>query len=394
MPLSNDTDSPSQPFDLAVVGGGVLGTFHAFHALRRGLRVGLFERSSQPRGATVRNFGQVVPSGLGRDWRPVGRRSVALYRELQAEADLTIRDEGTLYVASDDEELGLLEERHAIAAAEGDAAQLLTADECRRRVPSLRADYARGGLLFEDELSVDPRRMIGRLHEHMRTLGDYEPRFGTAVHAIEPADAGGATLGTAAGDFAARRVVVCGGVEFGALFPRLFAESDLVAVKLQMLRTAPLPAAAIAGNLLTGLSIRRYESFAECPSWAAVKDREPGDSPERRWGVHLLFTQTPDGRVIVGDSHEYRPVAAADELDHELSGEVNDLLLDRAAGILDLPAWPIESTWAGFYCQTPDPRGVFVRDVAPGVRVATGIGGKGMTSSAGFAEQNLREMIP
>ena len=28
-------------FDLIVVGGGILGTFHAYHALKKGLRVAL-----------------------------------------------------------------------------------------------------------------------------------------------------------------------------------------------------------------------------------------------------------------------------------------------------------------------------------------------------------------
>lgn len=31
-------------YDLIVVGGGILGTFHAYHALKRGLKVALIEK--------------------------------------------------------------------------------------------------------------------------------------------------------------------------------------------------------------------------------------------------------------------------------------------------------------------------------------------------------------
>jgi glycine/D-amino acid oxidase-like deaminating enzyme len=51
-------------YDLIIVGGGVLGTFHAMHALELGLRVAVLERSKTPRGSSVQNFGQVVPSGM------------------------------------------------------------------------------------------------------------------------------------------------------------------------------------------------------------------------------------------------------------------------------------------------------------------------------------------
>ena len=47
--------------DLLIIGGGVLGSFFAYQALERGLSVVLLERHGAPAGATVRNFGQVVP---------------------------------------------------------------------------------------------------------------------------------------------------------------------------------------------------------------------------------------------------------------------------------------------------------------------------------------------
>ena len=51
-------------WDLIIVGAGALGTFHALFALRKGLNVLLLEKDLRPVEATVRNFGQVIPSGM------------------------------------------------------------------------------------------------------------------------------------------------------------------------------------------------------------------------------------------------------------------------------------------------------------------------------------------
>src|SRR5450830_27342 len=49
--------------DVAIVGAGMLGLAHAFAAVKRGLRVVVFERSSTPIGASIRNFGMGLVTG-------------------------------------------------------------------------------------------------------------------------------------------------------------------------------------------------------------------------------------------------------------------------------------------------------------------------------------------
>lgn len=78
-------------YDLIVVGGGVLGTFHAFHALKKGLKVAIIEKDKMPISATVKNFGQVVPSGMDSKWQAYGRESLLIYKEIQSQFDISIR---------------------------------------------------------------------------------------------------------------------------------------------------------------------------------------------------------------------------------------------------------------------------------------------------------------
>ncbi len=381
-------------FDLLVVGGGILGTFHAYHAARMGQSVLLVERDAAPQGATVRNFGQVVPSGLNRQWQQYGRESLRIYKEIQSKFDISVRQLGSLYIASDDEELTLLEELASINQDTGYASTLWTRQQCREHCPSLKTDYCVGGLYFPSEVSVNPRQMIHRLHEYLADMPKVCIRHATTAVELSRNANGLAKLVTGEGlTFEAKYAVVCSGSDFQTLFPDHFAKSRLQSVKLQMTRLAPLADVCLPGNLLTGKSIRRYESFSECPSWSKVKAAEATDSFWKRWGVHILFKQESDGSIILGDSHEYQVVGDDRGFDYETRREITDFFIEEGRNILDLPNWKVESEWYGIYSQTDDPSGIHAKMIEENIEVVTGIGGKGMTSSAGFAKDRIEKLF-
>ncbi len=381
-------------YDLIIVGAGALGTFHAYHAAKAGQRVLLLEKDNYPVGATVRNFGQVVPSGLAGRWFDYGRRSIEIYEQIQEETDLTVRKNGTIYIASDADEWMLANELHDRYQRLGYASELLTKEQCLAKYPSLQADYVLGGLFFPGEMSVEPEQMIHRLIAYIQRKYGVDYRPGSAVIDCQSNYNGSIVTLSNRKRFQAGRVLICSGHEVKLLFPQLLADAGLVVSKLQMLLAEPVDGLSLPGNILTGLTIRRYEAFQECPSYASINTGAP-DRPDhlaelKKWGIHLLFKQATDGSIIVGDSHEYADATKAEDLGYHTQDFINELMLAEARRIVTFPL-VIRKTWAGFYSQTKAE--IFEHDVDEHIRIVTGIGGKGMSSGAGYAEASIREWL-
>jgi len=379
-------------YDLLIIGGGVLGVFHAYHALNRGLKVALFERDSKPEGATVRNFGQVVPSGMNLKWQETGRKSLEIYKELQSLHDIGVRAQGSIYLASDEEELTLAEELHEINRANDYPSQLLTRAECMDKYPDLHPDYCKGGLFFPEEISVNPRLMIHRVLQYLSANPHFSYFPGTLIRSLEELGPACLVTDNRGQQYRGDQAIVCSGTEFECLYPEIFRESGLEVVKLQMLRLKPQEQIRIPGNILTGLSIRRYESFGECPSWAAIKAAEPMDSFWKQWGIHILFKQEADGSIILGDSHEYAAVGEGQTNDFYLREEVTRYFIEAGQAIFRLEHWDIDQQWLGYYSQsrTSD---IFRHTLNGNIHLITGIGGKGMTAGPGYAAASLAAIL-
>lgn len=378
-------------FDLIVVGAGVLGSFHAYHAARMGKKVLLTEKDPIPNSATVRNFGQIVPSGLRGKWFEHGVNSIAVYKALQKEFDLTVRQNGTLYIASDEDEQTLIHEALALYRDRHYEVHLLSQKQVLKKYPALQKSYVREALCFPQEVSVEPQRMIHRLLEYLSAKFPqltYLPD--SAV--VECTSTGQGVRVTLANRqrYRADRVIICSGSEFRILFPEIFKQSGIVVNKLQMMRSRPMPQVQLEGNILSGLSIRRYESFQACPSFPRIIV-PPHYEELQKWGIHLLFKKGTDGSFIIGDSHEYADCNHAEELGFRISQSINELILQEAARIVNFDVRNIECSWAGYYSQHPE-FPVFEYDIDHRIHIRTAIGGKGMTSGAGYAAVNLQRL--
>jgi len=377
--------------DVIVIGAGVLGTFHAYFAALKGYKTLLIERAAFPNDASARNFGIIAPSivPVGGEWASFARDTIALYRSLQQEHDITAQVTGSLYLASTEPERRVLEE-FARAFSAGYACVYLDAAEARYRYPFIRESYCAGALLFPDDLTLAPRQMLRRLIPYLARQGliDYLP--GANVVSVESTGSGCIVRDARGVAYAAGRVIVCNGADYRTLFPAVFAASGLRLCKLQMMQTEPRPAGP-AGTLphavLSGLSIRRYSAFASCPSYPLLCE-QPVAQQIRDYGIHVLFKQLPDGAVVIGDSHEYSGIDGTSMDEAATNPRIDQAILRYGQDMLTLPSWDIRRRWNGYYLAHPE-REIYTATIDGVIHIVTGIGGKGMTTGPGFARRHV-----
>jgi FAD dependent oxidoreductase TIGR03364 len=375
--------------DVAVIGGGILGLAHAYVLSRRGRRVVLFERHRRAAGASVRNFGMIWPVGQpAGEMHSLALRSREIWLEALDAAGLNYRLTGSLHVAHHDDEADVLREFAEIGPRAAYECQWLDAAATLARSSAVQPEGLRGSLWSGTELTVDPREVVGRFPSFLAGSG-VTVRYGAAVRKIElPVVEATAADGSGAEVWNVESAVVCAGDDFETLFPGAFAGSGLIRCKLQMLRTAPQPDGWQLGpSLAAGLTLRFYKSFAICSTLDALRARVAAEKPAYdREGIHVLASQTADGAITLGDSHEYGA-----EVDVFNKSEIDDLILSEAATFMRLPDWSIAERWYGVYSLHPQ-KGYFTAEPAPGVRMVTAPGGSGMTLSFGLAELTAREM--
>ncbi len=378
-------------YDSIVVGAGILGIAHAYYLNEMGHRVALIEKDNEPSSASVRNFGQIVPSGFGRKWQNYGRESLKVYKDIQSQMDIGIRQEGTLYLAQYAEEVQLIEELAEINRGHDYYSEVLTSKECENRLPSLRKGKVLAGLLFPQELNVDAPYAIRQLIQYLVKQGvDYFS--GTSVSSITEEREGQVLACAEDRHFSASSAFVCSGADCQFLFPDVLAAAPIQIVKLQLQLTAPQRGQKLAGSILTGSSIRRYESFKDCPSYSSIMNEGTFRPFFDQHSIHILLKQRGDGRVIIGDSHHYAPINEPEKLGFEVRHDINQRIFDEVRDLFDLRAPFIEKSWLGYYTQTIG-GDVFQKSISDNIFLLTGVGGKGMTASFGLARHHIESTL-
>ncbi len=368
--------------DLVVVGAGIAGLAHAVEAVRRGWSVVVLERGARADGASVRNFGMVWPLGqrAGLD-RERALRSRGVWLELAAKAGFWCRESGAVVAARTAEELAVIGEFSARSGAEL-GCEVLSSAAARERCPALRAEGLLGALWSPNELAIDPREAVARLTEWLSRQPGVEVRFGETVAEIGR----GMAVTEAGGRFPARRFVVCSGVDTARLFPEIYAGQPLAVCTLQMMRTRPQPRGWRLGpHIASGLALRHYPAFDDCPSIGALRRRVATEHPELdAYGIHVLVAQNHLGELVLGDSHRYGDLGGQDYLPR-----IDELVMDCARELLGAPDLDPAARWTGTYLKRTDGGSLLTTEAEPGVRVVNALGGAGMTLSFAIAEEIL-----
>ena len=378
--------------DIIVIGAGVLGTFHAYFAAQKGYNVLLIERNSLPSSASTRNFGMVVQTIVETDneWAGYARATAEIYRALQREYDISLRNAGSLYLASTEIEKVVLMEFAQRFGAQYHCT-LLDKGETLARYPFVQAPYCSGSLYFSDDLSIEPRLLLKRLIPFVERTGRVTFLPNTTIIEVTAKGQACAVRDALGNEYGAGKVIICTGADYRTLLPDHFRASGLQICKLQMMQTVPLAEVALTHNILSSLSIQRYPSFKSCPSYALL-ETQPVDQDLRDYGIHLLFKQAVDGSIIIGDSHEYRDCDEVHFLEETTNCAINEAILGYARTMLHLPSWEIESMWNGYYVVNPRDA-VYTATVDEHIHIVTGIAGKGMSTGAGFARHSIEQIL-
>ena len=152
----------SQAYDLAVVGGGVIGLAHAYWAAKAGKRVAVIERDPRANGASIRNFGFITVTGQerGNSWR-LARRTRDVWAVVAPQAGIPIEQHGLYLTARSHEAVAVIE---AFLATEmGEGCRLLPPEEFRRQAGGLGGSDLMGALYSPHDLRVESRHAIPRL---------------------------------------------------------------------------------------------------------------------------------------------------------------------------------------------------------------------------------------
>ena len=343
--------------DALIVGAGIVGAACAAELAALGMRVEVIDAQGiGGGGATAAGMGHIVVMNDSPAEFALSRYSRDLWLALAPQ--LRTRDAfarcGTLWVAADDEEWQAARTMHAAFEAQGVSAQLLDAAALRACEPALAASMA-GGLRIEHDSIV-----------YAPTVAEWLLTQSSGVENIR------VRLGTQVAEISARGVTLANGERISAA--HVIAANGLGAQ--QLLRALPLQPKK--GHLL-------------------ITDRYPGlirhqllelgyiKSAHHAAGTSVAFNAQPrpTGQLLIGSSRQF------DTTDPAVDMPVLAQMLQRAAHYLPvLPTLNGIRAWTGFRAASPDglpligPAGDFV----PGVWLAVGHEGLGVTTSLGTAK--------
>lgn len=388
-----------EEFDVAIVGAGVVGLGHALAAIDRGLSVVVVDRAAEISGASIRNFGHACVSAQTGQARAYAERSRELWLRMAAETGIWHRTSGAWLVARADDEAAVLADFAAAQSAERNAAQnaaqspaaeapapveLLSAAQLRAAIPAIGPD-AVGGAWMRDDLQLNPREAVPALARWLATRG-VQFRWQSAVRSVKSG-----VLSTSRGHIAADTIIVAVNHDIDQLFGEVAQAVGIRRCGLDMMRVrVELPGAqpfALPGPLLTGWSMLRYSAFAASPATTALRARLERQHPQlMALDLNQMYTQLPDGSLIVGDTHyrgqsvtPFQQEGAFDALaaiTSELFGGARLQVLER---------------WQGVYASGPNE--FLVESPLPGVHIVAATTGIGMTCGLGLADSVIAELF-
>lgn len=364
----------AKTFDVAVVGSGIVGLGAAYAAVRRGRTVCVIEQGTRPTGSSIRNFGHLcigAQTGEARELAEAGRET---WLRLSRDAGFWLRESGTLVAARHPDELALLE-----AAAATGGITVYGADEFARRAP-VAPQTVVGGARIEGDLQTNPRTAAEKIIEHLAALGV------AFLLRTSATSVGTGIVRTTRGAVHAGQVILAVNHDIDRLLPEVAEAASIQRCVLDMLRVQIPLRRPLTAPLLTGWSLLRYGRFDRLDEVRPVRERLHADRPDlAAIDLNQMYTQLPDGSVIVGDTHHRHPAPLPFQTE-----DAQQALIDEALELFGVPTLRVIERWQGIYASGANE--FLDREVMPGVRAIAATTGIGMTCGLGLAERAIETM--
>ena len=148
----------NRQFDIAVIGGGIVGAACCSELARAGSSgVCLIEQAIIGGGATAAGMGHITAMDDSDAQFCLTRYSQLLWKDLSKRlgADAEYLSCGAIWIAADELEMAEVQRKHRYYAERGTAVEVLTPEQLQDHEPHLRAGL-RGGLLVKDDAVVYP----------------------------------------------------------------------------------------------------------------------------------------------------------------------------------------------------------------------------------------------
>lgn len=330
--------TPSRDFDVAIVGGGLVGSALAWGLARAGQRVAVLDEGDVALRASRGNFALVWVQSKGMGLPAYSHwslRSADAWAQLaetlesQTGIDVSFQRPGGFNITLGEREFrqraALVERLLAQPGMPGLQIEMLDRDEVRKRLPQIGPEVSGASYSVADG-HCNSLRLFRALHQGMQMLGATY-LADQIVDRIEPAS-GGFRLFTASGEVQAGRVILAAGLGNARLAPMVGLN---------------VPVRGQRGQLIVTEKTKPFLPFPIS-----------------------TIRQTDEGGVMLGDSQE-------EKIEPVVGMPVISVLADRAMRMFpQLGTLNIVRTWAALRVMTPDGFPIYEQSAsAPGAFVAT-----------------------
>ena len=338
-------------YDVAVVGAGVVGTACASSLAESGLKVVVIDPNGIATGTTAAGMGHIVVMDDSEAQFALTHYSQQLWDRLSEEIPSAAEFErcGTIWVATDDEEMYEVRRKHAFYGERGVSTEILDERSLREAEPNLRDGLA-GGLLVKGDSVVYQLTASRYLLDKAKAKG-CQTRFGERVLSITDSSvqlSGGENV-------SAKFVVNAAGVNAPSLSPGL----EIVKRKGHLVITDRYP------------NFARHQ-LVELGYLKSAHGREAGS-------VAFNLQPRATGQLLLGSSRQFG--VDDTDIDHLILKRMTSRAFEYMPSLQNVSAVRV---WTGFRPATPDnlpfigllpkQRNVFIAAGHEGLGITTALG--------------------